>query len=232
MIKSTFFVLTLIIVLFVFPNFASAQEMEFNFGLAYDRPIDQPLPELSGGFGFNFSACLWVHNRVGLSLGAIGTRHDFNAGTVNNKEFTFNADRDMIFFEGRFRFLRTKRWELIGLAGYTFSNEIHGGDINGAYVDYQDSLQYDSENIGYKGSGMTAGLTVHRAIKSFHQGYLVFATVRYLFTKYHSNQYYDIVIGEGSQHDLLVYKEKDVSLNAKSLSIHLGIVLRFDFANF
>ncbi len=213
-------------------NKAHAQQMEFNVGFAFDNPNDEPLPALSGGFGYNFSACLWLKEKYGLAVGAMGTKHEFDAGSRNNRSYRLNAERDVLFIEGRYKMHQTKRWEFIGLAGYTFNNNIHGGDSTGGYVEFQDSSSFDSENIGYKGSGYWLGLSVHRAIQSFHQGYFMFASVRYMIVKYRTNQYYYIEPGEGSQHDLLIYSERDSNIDTNSLSIHLGVVLRFDFDNF
>jgi len=212
-------------------NKANAQQMEFNVGFAYDNPTENPLPAISGGFGYNFSACLWLKRKYGIAIGAIGTRHEFDAGSVNNRSFRLDAERDVAYLEARYNAYQTRRWEFIGLAGYSFSNDIHGGDSTGGYVEFQDSITYDSDNIGYKGSGYWFGISVHRAIQSFHQGYFLFASVRYMITEYRTNQYYYIEPGEGSQHDLLIYDERDAKVNATSLSIHLGVVLRFDFAN-
>ncbi len=212
---------------------AQAQQMEFDVGFAYDRPIDKPLPELSGGFGFNFSACLWIRPWIGLAIGAMGTKHDYDAGDLGNQSFTYDAERDVLYLEGRFRAYRLKKWEFVGLAGYTFSNNIHGGDSTGGYLEYQREYEnaYDSERIGYDGSGFWLGFSAHRAIQSFHQGYFLFASVRYMFVNYHTNQFY-IEVLDSSQRPFLQTVEQSVDVQANSLSVHLGIILRFDFADF
>lgn len=216
----------------ILPDIANAQQMEFNVGFAYDHPIDKPLPELTDGFGYNFSACLWLKKKFGLAVGALSTRHDYTDETDEYQSFQLDAERDVIYFEGRYKFYKANRWEFIGLAGYSFSNNIHGGDSNGGYIEFRDSSYYDSERIGYEGNGYWIGLSAYRAIQSFHQGYFLFASARYMIVEYNTNQYYHLEIREGSQNDILVYQERDTNLSANSFSIHLGVVLRFDFANF
>ena len=217
------------IALVIWPlNQSYAQQMEFNLGLAYDHPFENPLPELTDGFGYNFTACFWIHNRVGLAVGAIGTRHDINGGIYQSQSIKIDAERDMLFLEGRLRFYKSKKYELIGHLGYTFSNNIHGGDTSGSYLQYREEYydSYDSEDLGYKGSGFWLGTTLYRGITSYHSGYYLFASIRYSYAKYNRVIYYDDSL------DFLQSFETDADEVAHSLSVILGIVFRFDFANF
>jgi hypothetical protein len=207
---------------------AGAIEMEFNLGFAYDHPLDKPLPELTDGYGYNFGTCLWFKQKYGVSLGAINTKHDLDGGIIGNQTFQVDAERDFLYLEGRYKYYPTRDWEIAGILGYAFVNNIKGGDKNGSYLEFRDSATYDSNEIGYTGAGGWVGLSAYRGIRSFNRGYFVYATMRYNFANYSKRQYYRL----DQTFYLLDNREDDTNEKAKSLSFSLGVVFRFDFANF
>ena len=174
-------VLALILLGGLFGRAALAVEMEFNVGFTYDHPLDKPVPAFTDGYGYNFGTCLWFKEKYGIGFGAINTKHSLNGGTVGNQEFQVDAERDFLYIEGRYKFYRTNYWEFSGILGYTFINNLKGGDSSGSYLQFRDSSTYDTEQIGYTGSGGWVGLAVYRAIKSANKGYFAFATLRYNF---------------------------------------------------
>ena len=207
---------------------AAAIEMEFNLGFAYDHPIDKPLPELTDGYGYNFGGCLWFKEKYGVGFGAINTRHELSDNSQPNQTYQVDAQRDFVYIEGRYKFYQSKNWEFAGILGYCFMNNIKGGDSSGSYIQYRDSAGYNSEQIGYTGAGGWVGVSAYKAIHSFHRGYFVFAAIRYSIANYSKRQYYfrEEIFNQ------LYNVEVDADRKAKSLSINLGIIFRFDLSNF
>jgi hypothetical protein len=220
-------------VLLWWPN-VFAVEMEFNIGLAFDSPIEEPLPELSAGYGYNFGTCLWFKDKYGLALGALSTRHELDGGSdLSGQSFQVDSERDIIYLEGRYKFYQTERWEFMAHLGYNPHHKINGGDSTGSYVDFRDSVNYNVEDIGYSGTGYWLGLSVYRGIKSFNRGYFIFVSFKYNFINYTKQNYLDKVIDAGdTQREFMIRNEAETDYDASSFIIKLGIVLRFDFADF
>lgn len=209
-----------------------AVKMEFNFGFAYDHSTKEPLPELSDGFGYNLGACLWFKDKYGLAAGAVSTRHELIDASLSGQSFQIDSERDVIYFEGRYKFYRTKTWEFIAHLGYNANHKINGGDSSGSYVQFRDSANYDTNDIGYSGDGYWAGLTVYRRIQSFHRGYFVFLSFKYNLINYNKRRFLDTVVDiNDTQLSFLIRDETETDYNAESFLINVGIVLRFDFSD-
>jgi len=211
---------------------AAAVEMEFNFGLAYDHPVDKPLPELSDGYGYNFGTCLWFKNKYGIGLGIASTKHELNGGERNPSQLIqTDSEKNIVYAEARYKFLKTERWEIFAQAGVSFSDKINGGDSSGSYIQYSDSNNYDITNIGYSGLGYSFGFSVYRSIKSYNRGYFVFASFRYDLVNYSRVQYYGLEPVSGGGSYLAVY-EADSQRGGDSFLVMLGVVFRFDMSKF
>jgi len=225
---SPLFLLLIPLIWFLCPV-AGAVELEFNVGLAYDRPTDKPLPELSDGFGYNLGACLWLKQKYGLAIGVAETKHDLAGGTIDNRLIKVDSKKNTAYIEARYKLLVTKHWEIVPLLGATISNEINGGDQTGSYLQYTDYDSYDSESIGYTGSGYWFGMSVYRPIFARSSNHLLFASIRYNLLSYSRVKYFGELEDQGVPY--LVVFESDTNRAANSFSVMLGVVLRFSLSN-
>lgn len=212
---------------------AKALKFEFSAGFAYNHPTQKPIPQLTDGYGYNFNACFWVHPRIGLAVGAMGTTHKLDAGIrPPNQSVTFNSNEGLVYIEGRYKVLETRKWEISPLVGASVYNTIDGGDSSGSYLQFEDYPNYNSEDIGYSGQGYWVGLSIYREIRSYNQGYFVYLNMYYNFLSYTSHQFYAVYTDIGSGSTILGLFEAESERPANMLIFSLGVVFRFDFASF
>ena len=226
-------ILALLIVFLGWLAPAKALKFEFAAGFAYNHPTQKPLPGLTDGYGYNFSGCFWLHDKFGLALGAMGTRHELDAGVrLPNQSVQLNANEGLVYLEARYKALKTKMWEFSPLVGASVYNTIDGGDNTGSYLQFEYYPNYNNEDVGYSGPGYWVGLSIYREIRSYNRGYFVYLNMYYNFLSYTSHQFYAEYIDNSSGITYLGLFEAESKRPANMLVFSLGIVFRFDFANF
>jgi len=192
---------------------AIAAEFEFIAYFAYDRPDHKPLPGLTDGFGFGFSAGFSPFKTWGISVAAASTKHDLDGGISGNRLITVDSRRNAIFFQGHYRFLRLRRTCFEGCFGATY-NRINGGDSSGSYLD----SNIEPEDVGYSGWGIAIGLNVKHPIQS---GYFLFLGIKYNLLTYTTHKIQNIEFSESEHHR-----------KANSLMINIGVAYKLDFSRF
>jgi len=198
-----------------------AAKFEVGLGLANDMALDEPLPGLTDGFGYIFSGTLMLKFPITMSIGVIGTRHEFDGGEILNQTFRADSRRNAIFLQVNYQFLKLKKAEFSAGIGLTSVN-INGGDADsGSYI----NSNYDIDNFGYSGTGQWLGFDLHYHIQS---NYFVIFGLKYNLLDYSKHQYqYQDVVG-GQLYDI----ENSASRDGNSLTTYLGISFRIDFSRF
>lgn len=192
--------------LFVPATFAA--QIEFSASLAYDNPVDKPLPGLTDGYGYGFSLSFLPFKTAGLSFGVNSTLHELDAGVRAGSIVHVNSRRVVIYFQGHYRFLTIKTTEFESYLGASY-NSINGGDSTGSYLE----LQLDPEELGYSGWGWEIGLGLKHPIQS---GYFIIFNIKYNFLRYSTRQF-------------LEWEYKSRRKN-ESLMVNLGVLYRVEIS--
>jgi len=209
------------ILLFISP--AEAVKFEIGLGLANDIAFDEPLPGLTDGFGYLFSGTLMFKYPVTVSIGVIGTRHEFDGGENQSQLIRAGSRRNAIFLQVNYQILRLIKTEFSAGIGVTSVN-INGGDADsGSYVN--SSYEYDMDNFGYSGTGQWLGIDIHHHIQS---GYFVIFGLKYNLLTYSRHQYQ----AYSSSAVQLIDFENSANREGNSLTAYLGISFRIDFSRF
>ena len=213
-------ILAIICALFLSIPFAKAAKVEIGLGLANDIAFQEPLPGLTDGFGYIFSGTLILKYPVTLSIGVIGTRHEFDGGEDLNRLVRADSRRNAIFFQVNYQFLKFKKTELSAGIGVTSVN-INGGDSSGSYL----YTSYDMDNFGYSGTGQWIDFDIHHQIQS---NYFAIFGLKYNLLTYSKHQYQVYSSSAGQ----LIDFENAANRDGNSLTAYLGISFRLDFSRF
>jgi len=213
-------ILIIICALILSVTLAEATEFEIGLGIANDIALDEPLPGLTDGFGYIFSGTLILKYPVTLSVGVIGTVHEFDGGEDQGRLVRADSRRNAIFVQANYKFLKLKKTEFSASIGLTSVN-INGGDSTGSYI----NTSYDMDNFGYSGTGQWLGFDIHHHIQS---NYFAIFGLKYNLLTYSKHQYqiYSSSINQ------LVDFENAADRKSNSLTIYIGISFRLDFSRF
>ena len=185
-----------------------ASQIELSASLAYDNPLDKPLPDLTDGFGYGFSLGFLPFKTAGLSFGVNSTLHKIEAGRRPGSIIHTNSRRVVIYFQSHYRLFTVKTTEFESYLGVSH-NSINGGDSTGSYLE----LPIDPEEIGYHGWGWEVGFGLKHPIQS---GYFVIFNIKYNFIRYSTRQF-------------LEWKYNS-NIKGKSLMFNLGVLYRVEIS--
>ncbi len=220
--KSLIYILRILVIIcmaILSVTISEAAKFEVGIGIANDITLEEPLPGLTDGFGYMFSGTLILKFPVTISIGVIGTRHEFDGGEDQNRLVRADSRRNGIFLQANYQFLKLKKTEFSIGIGLTSVN-INGGDADsGSYI----GTDYDMENFGYSGTGQWFGFDIHHHIQS---NYFVIFGLKYNFLDYSKHQYEQVIGGQ------LYDFENSASRNGNSLTAYIGVSFRIDFSRF
>jgi len=217
----------LLLPLFIIGSAANlrAAEAEMIGTVVYHHFADQPLPDLTDGYGFGFGITFLPVKKAGVSFGVITSRHDLLGGDEGGRQTRVDSEVSAVFLQANYRFFNRSFLELEALLAATYDN-INGGDNSGSYLEFRDFNGYNSEEIGYSGWGTALGLGVIRPIQS---GYFVYLGVRYNFLTYSAHQFF---VEQGGQLVNVKFTGSQHEQAGDSWIFNLGVGFRINFSQF
>ena len=188
---------------------ATGMQFEFSGGLAFDRPIDEPLPGLSAGYGWSLGVGFLPTERIGFSIIANSTEHKMTADTSNNEIARGASKRTALCIMAHYRFLRIRNTEFEAYFGASY-NSINGGDSSGSCLDFR----FNPEDLGYSGWGTILGASVLHPIGA---GYNLTFGVKYNYLIY-------------NHYEFAFPVDFNPRRDGSSLLINAGVIYRLDFS--
>ncbi len=148
--KHSLFLTLLVGLNICWPSLAMAQRgFSIEGGLIYDRPVDaenkRAFSDMRPGFGYTGNLGFDFYEKLGLELGVIHSRHDYDLSTNGGGVIEDVAGRTAFFLKIRGTPLRISKSELVLAAGPGFF------DINGLR-----ELQSGDAEVSFSGWGLVS----------------------------------------------------------------------------